>query len=195
MDMTTAETPATRERILEEATRLFVARGYHGISMREIAERVGVSKAGLYYHFKDKEDLFLAILTENLDITERLAAQAQREQPTARAQIGWLLRAILAQPPHQRALIRVASHEIEHVSEAARAEFGRRYREKFIDRLAGILRAGISRGELRRFDVRTATRVLLGMMYPFLTPGAQGAGPGEAELELMLSLFFEGAEK
>lgn len=193
--MTTAESPATRERILEEATRLFVARGYHGISMREIAEMVGVSKAGLYYYFKDKEELFLAVLTANLEAMERLAAQAQREQPTARAQIGWLLRAILAQPPYQRALIRVASHEIEHVSPEARAEFGRRYQEKFIDRLAGILRGGISRGELRRLDVRTATRVLLGMMYPFLSSGERGVGTGEAELELVLTLFFEGAEK
>jgi AcrR family transcriptional regulator len=50
-------------RIIEEATCLFVASGYCGISMREIAEAVGISKAGLYYHFRDKEDLFLAILT------------------------------------------------------------------------------------------------------------------------------------
>ena len=43
-----------RARILAEATRLFVVYGYNGISMREIAEAVGVSKAGQYYHFKDK---------------------------------------------------------------------------------------------------------------------------------------------
>jgi len=61
-----APPPDVPQQILHEATRLFVDRGYHALSMREIAEAVGVSKAGLYYHFEDKEDLFLAILTNNL---------------------------------------------------------------------------------------------------------------------------------
>lgn len=38
-------------RILAAAARLFMARGYRGISMREIAEAVGISKAGLYFPF------------------------------------------------------------------------------------------------------------------------------------------------
>ena len=46
--MQPTESAAVPERIIEEATRLFVASGYTSISMREIAEAVGVSKAGLY---------------------------------------------------------------------------------------------------------------------------------------------------
>ena len=71
--MTSPEPADIPERIAEEATRLFVANGYHGVSMREIAEAVGISKAGLYYHFRDKEDLFIAILTANLSASRRLS--------------------------------------------------------------------------------------------------------------------------
>ena len=49
-----AEATEMLTRIVGEATCLFVVRGYRGISMREIAEAAGISKAGLYYHFKDK---------------------------------------------------------------------------------------------------------------------------------------------
>ena len=55
-----------REDILRQATRLFIAHGYSGLSMRRIAEAVGISKAGIYYHFRDKESLFLAILEGHL---------------------------------------------------------------------------------------------------------------------------------
>ena len=53
--------------ILEAARGLFIAQGYRGLSMREIASVLGVSKPALYYHFKDKEELFLAILTAYLE--------------------------------------------------------------------------------------------------------------------------------
>jgi AcrR family transcriptional regulator len=43
-----------REKIMTEAATRFVASGYHAVSMREIAESVGASKAAIYYYFADK---------------------------------------------------------------------------------------------------------------------------------------------
>jgi AcrR family transcriptional regulator len=68
MDEQTAEYPAsgkpagrprgdTRERIQSVALELFAEQGYEKTSLREIAERLGVTKAALYYHFKSKEDI------------------------------------------------------------------------------------------------------------------------------------------
>ena len=47
----------TRERIQQVALELFAEQGYERTSLREIAERLGVTKAALYYHFKSKEDI------------------------------------------------------------------------------------------------------------------------------------------
>jgi AcrR family transcriptional regulator len=47
----------TRERIQQIALELFAEQGYERTSLREIAERLGVTKAALYYHFKSKEDI------------------------------------------------------------------------------------------------------------------------------------------
>ena len=52
-----AEPAGTRERILDIALDLFVDQGFDKTSLREIAERLGVTKAALYYHFKSKEDI------------------------------------------------------------------------------------------------------------------------------------------
>src|SRR5207249_3794900 len=50
-------TKDTRSRIQEVALELFTEKGYDQTSLREIAERLDVTKAALYYHFKTKEDI------------------------------------------------------------------------------------------------------------------------------------------
>jgi AcrR family transcriptional regulator len=53
----------TRRRILDAATELFNQRGYAGTSIRDIAERLGMTKGALYYHFASKDDLLQAMVT------------------------------------------------------------------------------------------------------------------------------------
>ena len=105
-----------QQKCLDEATRLFVTHGYNGISMREIAEQVGVSKAGLYYHFRDKEALFLAILSANLEDIAGIVAGARRTENHPRSRIARVLHDISARAPEQRAIIRLASQELGNVS-------------------------------------------------------------------------------
>jgi len=52
---------ATRERILDVALELFTDQGFDGTSMREIAERLHISKPAIYYHFASKEDILMAL--------------------------------------------------------------------------------------------------------------------------------------
>ncbi len=52
---------STRERILDIALELFVAQGYDKTSLRDIAERLGTTKAALYYHFERKQDILLEL--------------------------------------------------------------------------------------------------------------------------------------
>lgn len=52
---------STRDRILEVALDLFIEQGFDKTSLREIAERLGISKAALYYHFAGKDDILLAL--------------------------------------------------------------------------------------------------------------------------------------
>jgi AcrR family transcriptional regulator len=52
---------STRERILDIALELFVTQGYDKTSLRDIAERLGTTKAALYYHFERKQDILLEL--------------------------------------------------------------------------------------------------------------------------------------
>ncbi|HEY1687527.1 MAG TPA: TetR/AcrR family transcriptional regulator [Solirubrobacteraceae bacterium] len=57
----TATEGSTKERILDIALHLFNEQGYDKTSLREIAERLGTTKAALYYHFERKEDILLEL--------------------------------------------------------------------------------------------------------------------------------------
>jgi len=180
-----------RSRILEAAARRFVASGYHGISMREIADDAGLSKPALYYHFRDKESLFLAILE---DAVERLASllDACEAEPTCRARLGVLLEGLFDWSPERRAVIRLASQEITHLDPAVRGDFIHRYHAAFVDRIRDFIGQGVESGELREVDPGRAAWLLLGMIYPFmLSVRSSGA---EGPERLVLDVFFRGLE-
>jgi AcrR family transcriptional regulator len=79
----------TRARIQQVAVELFTEHGYDGTSLREIAERLDVTKAALYYHFKSKEDIVASLVEDYAKQMDALIDWG-REQPrtaAARAEI------------------------------------------------------------------------------------------------------------
>jgi len=78
----TARRGDTRARIQHVALDLFAAQGYERTSLREIAERLGVTKAALYYHFKSKEDIVLSFTEDYFDRIDALIAWGKGRPPT-----------------------------------------------------------------------------------------------------------------
>lgn len=182
-----------RLQILAAARRLLLEQGYHGLAMRQIAEAVGVSKAALYYHFKDKEELLLAILDAYLSEMEAaLGALTAVPEPT-RQKIVTLVEMIFSQPAENRALIRLSSQEMAQLSPPSRQAFDLAYHHKFLFPIQSILEAGMRSGELRPMDPGVATWALLGMMYPYFYPAHAHDLPAPADVAHQLAeLFLDG---
>ena len=70
---------ATRRRILDVALELFIEQGYDRTSLREIAERLGFSKAALYYHYKAKDDILHALAETIMADLEEVLERVGRE--------------------------------------------------------------------------------------------------------------------
>ena len=193
--MTTPE-PALRTKILSTATKLFIQHGYHGLAMRQIAEALHVSKPALYYHFRDKEELFLAILTMYLDEMETAIDRITAEPATCREKVRNFMEYVLGQPPDQRAIIHLASQEVRQLSEPVRKSFGQIYQEKFIGKIEAILKAGMQRGEFKPIDPGVSTWTLLGIMYPYFYPARAGNGnlPDET-IRQIISVYLGGITK
>ncbi|MFJ6048094.1 TetR/AcrR family transcriptional regulator [Streptomyces sp. NPDC092307] len=72
----------TRQRIQDVALELFAEQGYEKTSLREIAERLEVTKAALYYHFKTKEDIIISIFEDLTRPIDELITWAENQPRT-----------------------------------------------------------------------------------------------------------------
>ncbi|MEE1756697.1 TetR/AcrR family transcriptional regulator [Streptomyces sp. SP18CS02] len=72
----------TRQRIQDVALELFAVQGYEKTSLREIAERLEVTKAALYYHFKTKEDILISLFQDLTRPIDQLIEWAQGQPRT-----------------------------------------------------------------------------------------------------------------
>lgn len=87
-------TDSRREQILSIATGLFRDKGFSATSMSDIASAVGMSKPALYYHFVSKEDLFVAIVSEDqMDAGRQLAEIASHAHIPAPERLNALIHA------------------------------------------------------------------------------------------------------
>jgi AcrR family transcriptional regulator len=73
----------TRARIQQVALELFAEQGYDKTSLREIAERLDVTKAALYYHFKSKEDIVRSLVEDYFGQIDALIAWAKTQPRTS----------------------------------------------------------------------------------------------------------------
>jgi AcrR family transcriptional regulator len=113
--MSSAATPDTRTRILETALELFSEQGFDGTTLQQIADRLGFTKAALYYHFRSKDDILQALVTpattgmkELLDAHEGLPDTPAQRRRFIEEYIDCLLR--------QRALIAYMTQDLALLS-------------------------------------------------------------------------------
>ncbi len=174
-----------RDRLIREATHLFVERGFDGASMRDIAAACGVTKASLYYHYPSKADLLRDIVGTYLDSISTAMARARRAGPEASDQVRAIIAELFSLPPEGRAVIRLAMHDLRHLDKADQLAFGTSYQEQFLQPLADIIDAGATSGEFQPHDPMTMVWIILGMLYPFLTTPPTSRNEPQVMTELL----------
>lgn len=157
-----------RQRLRAEAAHQFVERGFAGVSMQQIADACGVTKAALYYHYAGKADLLRDIVGAYLDEVGGVVA-AGRTASGAAERLRAIVTGLFALPVESRAVMRLAMHDLRHLPDADRETFAADYRDRFVAPLADVVTAGVASGEFAPRDSMTVVWLLLGMLYPFFS--------------------------
>ncbi len=146
------------DRILDEAVKLFAAGGFAGVSMNDLATAAQVSKANIFHHFANKDDLYLAALKHAAADFPKELAELTRSAPTLAERIRlfviWHSRRLREREPQTRLLLRELFGEGQHGPEIAREIFG-----DARQRLLELVATGQASGELRA-DVEPAVLAL-----------------------------------
>jgi AcrR family transcriptional regulator len=103
---------STRQAIVQAAYRLFLEQGYHATSARDIARAAGLSTGGLYTHFADKEQIFIAVLKEFHPFLHILPAMLAAQGETVEALIYDIARRMVESLGLQRVALNLIFIEI-----------------------------------------------------------------------------------
>ena len=164
-----------RSELRREAARLFAERGYHGTSIGDLAEALGVQKATLYAHIESKQDLLYETMRDGADAFHA-ALDAIPESLPAVEKIRLALRGHLRVVAEQLDVATVFVQEWRYLEGERRDEIvveRRRYEE----RIRALFREGRELGELRT-DLDDSTAALLTLSaanwaYTWLQPGRE----------------------
>ncbi len=181
-----------RERILREATAKFVAAGYAAVSMQQIADAAGVTKATLYHHFRDKEDLFLEVMRLGMRRAQDQLATAIAGGPTLRDQ---LVAVAMHYFGSERAdLQRLFADLHQHAGEDGKRAFWETCESPWVF-LETALAAAVDRGEIAPVDPGFAARAVLGALVSQVQIARYSSNlpaPDAALAEQIVDLFLTG---
>ena len=155
------------------AARLFAERGYHGTSMGELAQAMGVQKGSLYSLVESKQRLLYEAMRDGAEAFHA-ALDAVPEDAPAAERIRVALRGHLRVVAEQLAVATVFTREWRYLEGAPRDEIVAE-RRRYEERWRALFREGLERGELRTdLDVGAAARLALSAAnwaYTWLEPG------------------------
>jgi AcrR family transcriptional regulator len=110
--------PGTRDRIAEAALELFSVRGFEAATMRELAARLDMTTAALYYHYQDKADILVGVVEPMLEDADQLVTTGTRTKLAVEDRLEGVLDLLLA---HQ-AVFRLLSSDVSASSHPAIAD-------------------------------------------------------------------------
>jgi len=152
-----------RERILQEAVKLFYERGFTGTTLDDVAAALGVTKPFIYTHFRSKVELLAALCLPTIEMSMEAAAAAAASPGTPTERLHRLVRDFAQVVLQRQANIAVFFREEKHLTETARQAVAEK--QKGFDRiLSQLLREGVAAGEFHIGDVKLAALAIGGMI-------------------------------
>lgn len=151
----------TRDKILDAALNVFAAKGYHDSRMDEIVDASGASKGSIYFHFPNKERLFLALVDQFANLLERRVREAIAQEQEGMARVRVALVAIVETFGRYRRpakLLLIQAVGLGSPFEQKRQEIN----DRFARLIGSYLQEAVAAGEIDRIDVEVVSYAWMG---------------------------------
>ncbi len=184
-----------REYILHVAEKLFTEYGYTSVSIREIARECGVTNAAIYYHFPDKESLFIEVMHRHAENLQKAMKEAGEKITQPKERIIAVLEAYLNAIAGQRAPIFTLHKDTRHLKEP------KQYRNYLMHTITQPLTEAFAfaRKECRiksTPSAEEAAALLIGMLHGLAQQhrfaGRDKNCVSKEDLKMLIDLFWDG---
>jgi len=161
-------TVPTRKKLISAALKLFVKKGYYGTSISDISKATKLSKAAIYFHFKNKDALLKSILEEYERIfMDRMIEEVESRSGEVIEKFTCLLRFVLNFPIKNREiclfLVNLSTELFDDKKKYEREING--IYKKYYNFFSGLLEKGKEEGLIgKNYNLRILTLILIGLL-------------------------------
>ncbi|HEX9029513.1 MAG TPA: TetR/AcrR family transcriptional regulator [Anaerolineales bacterium] len=188
----TTKGEASRQAILKAAYEVFLEKGYHGASVRDISRRCGLTIGGVYTHFADKDAIFVAVLKAYHPFLQVLPALGAARGDTPDALIRDMARRMLAALGSQREALNLIFIEIVEFQGRHFEALIPQYFPQLVEHFKPLVELG---EELRPVPLPVLARAFFGLFFSFfLTNVALSAQlpTDEGTLDTFVDIYLHG---
>lgn len=147
------ESPLRREQIAEAALTIVVEQGLGAVTVRRVAEAVGISAAALYRHYKNKGDILAAVLEEHHEMALANLRQAEAQGTTPMEVLELIYKTMMKMVVKYRALPVIFLSDVLWFEEPRLSELKLRHHKIVRERFLEILKQGQAQRQIRS-DIR-----------------------------------------
>lgn len=171
----------TRERILDAAMNIFSAKGFHDTKLDEIVAEANTSKGSIYFHFPNKEKLFIALVDQFADLIERRVNEAIEQESEGMNRVQVALEEVLDTFSKYRRpakLLLVQAVGLGSVFEKKRQEVN----DRFAMLIKTYLDEAIAIGEIEPVNTHVVSHAWMGAIYNVVIQWVYTGEPDKDEI-------------
>jgi TetR/AcrR family fatty acid metabolism transcriptional regulator len=175
------ESKPTRERILDAAMNIFSAKGFHDTKLDEIVAEANTSKGSIYFHFPNKEKLFIALVDQFADLIERRVNEAIEQETQGMKRVQVALEAVLDTFSKYRRpakLLLVQAVGLGTVFEKKRLEVN----DRFALLIQTYLDEAVEMGEIQAVNTHIVAHAWMGAIYNVVIQWVYTGEPDKDEI-------------
>ena len=180
-------------RILEQAARVILQRGFEATTMQMIADACDLTKAGIYHYVQTKEALLIGIMHYGMDLFEENVVNKVQDVADPLARLRECMARNIALVTHDSSKeVTIILHEHQTLTGTSQREINTR-KKRYVRFLEAAFREASERGQIRPVDPTLAAFSFLGMVlwtYKWYRP--DGRIEPQQLSDGMIELFFEG---
>lgn len=185
-----------RDAILDTSTKLFSQQGYNGVSIRDIAQACGLTNAALYYHFKNKEDLFLAMLQRDHEKAMASLHEAAHSAGDLHEDLQRLVALYSEITCARRQSFQTLWRDLRSIEDVRGHKMLGEMRSKFLGPLEERIAQAQADGEIKPGEARLYARLLHGLIIALTNDGppSKQRKPTPQDVELVVDVFLNGTK-
>ena len=192
--MATGDQATGRPCILEQAQQLFLAHGFHGVSIRDSVQACGLSNAALYYHFGNKQNLFVEVVRAFVAKAAQQVREAGASSGPCRERLASMVEAFARFSWESRSELQMLLRDLTNCEGEGIQQLIPEVMGQIPALFATVLEEGIAAGKVRAVDAHRISILLMGMINSLAARRMYDNVPEPLteDVDLAIGTLFEG---